>query len=393
MSLENLEATAPMESGITTIEQAEAQVSSSTITPPSISAKDALGLDESPRESLKRENDKVSAQVPKETMPRDDTGRFVKPGKKSGEAVKPTTPPEVKPPGATAPAKPAEPSKPAEPAAPAKIKIGDKEYSVEELTALLNQKQQPARPEAAPAPQAAPPAVKSQTPEEIATLENEFIAQLSAGIPDVQLTEEALEKILVGGKEGIATLNGLLKGVAARSILEARKSIYAELNPVVSQLSQQVSPLIQNNQQLERHATEMAFVTRFPEYSGENLGTARYVAEQLVEKYPQAVAQMDREQFLEEVNRQADKIIAEDFKRWHSSFNGTWKDWSKSQSAPPTTAPAPTTAAPTLPPAATIPAKPAAPKPTAKPPSSNSPGNVTGAPKDWQRGVAGSLAI
>jgi hypothetical protein len=381
-----------MESGVTTIEQAEAQVPSNSITPPSISAKDALGLDESPRESLKREHDKVSAQVPKETMPRDDSGRFVKPGKKGGETTKPSTPPEVKPPAAAAPVKPAEPAKPAEPQAPAKVKIGDKEYSVEELTALLNNKQQQARPEPAPAPQAAAPAVKSQTPEEISALENEFITQLSAGIPDVQLTEEALEKILVGGKEGIATLNGLLKNVAARSILEARKSIYAELNPVVSQLSQQVSPLIQNNQQLERHATEMAFTTKFPEYSGENLGTARYVAEQLVEKYPQAVAQMDREQFLEEVNRQADKIISEDFKRWHPSFTGTWKDWAKSQSAPPT-APAALAATPAAPAPAPVPAKPTAPKPAAKPPSSNSPGNVTGAPKDWQRGVAGSLTI
>ena len=387
MSIEQVEATAPMESGITTIEQAEAQVPSSSLSPLTLSAKDAFGLDESPRESLKRENDKVAAQSPKETMPRDDTGRFVKPGKK---AAKPATLPEVKPPASaasSAPAKPTEPVKPAEPPTPAKVKIGDKEYSVEELTALLHQKQQPARPEAAPAPQAAPPAVKSQTPEEVAAMETEYITQLSAGIPDVQLTEESLEKILVGGKEGLAALNGLLKGVAARSILEARKSIYAELNPVVSQLSQQVSPLIHNNQQLERHATEMAFTSKFPEYSGENLGTARYVAEQLVEKYPQAVAQMDRDQFLEEINRQADKIINDDFKRWHKDFTGSWKDWARSQAAPP----APVAPAPAAIPAAAASVKPASPKPAAKPPSSNSPGNVSGAPKDWQRGVAGSL--
>jgi len=386
MSIEQVEATAPMESGITTIEQAEAQVPSSALSPLTLSAKDAFGLDESPRESLKRENDKVAAQGPKETMPRDDTGRFVKPGKK---AAPPATLPEVKPPASvasSAPAKPAEPIKPAEPPPAAKVKIGDKEYSVEELTALLNQKQQPARPEAAPAPQEAPPAVKSQTPEEVAAMETEYITQLSAGIPDVQLTEEALEKILVGGKEGLVALNGLLKGVAARSILEARKSIYAELNPVVSQLSQQVSPLIHNNQQLERHATEMAFTSKFPEYSGENLATARYVAEQLVEKYPQAVLQMDRDQFLEEINRQADKIIDADFKRWHKDFTGSWKDWARSQAAPPAP-PAPVAPAP-----AAIPAvKPSSPKPAAKPPSSNSPGNVSGAPKDWQRGVAGSL--
>ena len=81
MSIEQVEATAPMESGITTIEQAEAQVPSSALSPLTLSAKDAFGLDESPRESLKRENDKIAAQGPKETMPRDDTGRFVKPGK------------------------------------------------------------------------------------------------------------------------------------------------------------------------------------------------------------------------------------------------------------------------------------------------------------------------
>jgi hypothetical protein len=393
MDLENL-ATSPIETGITTIEQAEASVPPSSSTPPSISAKDALGLDESPRESLKRENEKVSAQVPKETMPRDETGRFVKPGKKPVEAPKPAAKPAEKAPAAgAAPAPTSKPIEPAKPAEPAKIKIGDKEYTADEIAKLLETQKQPAQP--APQPQRAPeaPARKDPTPEEIAALENDFLTQLSTGIPDVQLSEETLEKILVGGKEGIETLNGVLKSVAARSILEARKSIYAELNPVMAQISQQVAPLIQNNQDLERHATESAFVAKFPEYRGEHLDTARMVALQLVEKYPQQVMQMNREQFIAEVDRQTDRLIGDEFKRWYPSYTGTWKDWAKESKAPPQTPSGPM-ASPTqaAPPAAATPPKPA-PKPMAKPPAANSPGAVTGAPKDWQKGVAGSLTV
>ena len=68
------------EAGLTTIEQANAQASAALSTP-TISAKDALGLDESPRESLQREQEKVNAQAPQEKMQRDENGRFINPSK------------------------------------------------------------------------------------------------------------------------------------------------------------------------------------------------------------------------------------------------------------------------------------------------------------------------
>jgi hypothetical protein len=387
------EITSPgVDPGITSIEQADQQAAASRIEAPTISAKDALGLEESPRELLKSEQEKVNAQVPKEKVPRDENGRFQKPAGK----VKPAAPAQP-----TKPAKPAEvaavpaqPTKPAEvaaaPAQPAKIKIGDKEYTADEIAGILAQQKQapPAQPQ--PPAQAAP-APKESSPEEIAALEDQFIGQFASTLADANLSEEGLESILVGGKQGVAALQNLLKGTAARAVLEARKSIYAELNPALQSLARNISPLVENNQQLERHATEAAFVTAYPEYSGEHLNTARYVAEQLIAQFPQQVSQMTREQFLAEVNRQSDRIIGDEFKRWYPSYQGTWRDWAKAQKAPAT--PAAPTPAPAPAPALTATKPASAPKPAAsvRPPAANSPGATTGAPKDWQKGVAGSL--
>ena len=375
--------------GISTIEQADKQASAGIVEAPTISAKDALGLESSPRELLKSEQEKVDKQVPQDKAPRDDAGRFTKPGKKPAAPAKPAQPAAPKP--AEAPAAPAQPAaaKPAEPPAqPAKIKIGDKEYTADEIAGILaQQKQAPsAQPPAQPAPQ--PP--KEQTPEEIAALEDQFINQFAATLADANLSEEGLESILVGGKQGVAALQNLLKGTAARAVLEARKSIYSELNPTLQNLARNISPLVENNQQLERHATEAAFVTAFPEYSGEHLNTARYVAEQLIAQFPQQVSQMTREQFLNEVNRQSDRIIGDEFKRWYPSYQGTWRDWAKTQKAPGVPAAAPA-AAPMAAPNKPAPAPASTPKPSVRPPAANSPGATTGAPKDWQKGVAGSL--
>ena len=376
------------ESGIETMEQVMAPPSPPS---PTISAKDALGLDESPRESLKDEQKKLEQKGPKETMPRDENGRFVNPKKGAKAPAAPAAPKVTEPAKASEPAKPAPAPEPAKPASPPKVKIGDKEYTTEELAKILEQR---AQPQQAPAPkQEAPPAPKEPTPEELAQMEADFIAKCAADIADAPITEEALEKVLVGGKEGVAALQGLLKHVAARSILEARKSIYGEMNPVLQQFAQQVTPLIQSNQQLEVHATEVAFTHKYPEYSGENLNTARYVAQELARQFPQQVSQMTREQFIDEVNRQADKIISDEFKRWYPGYSGTWREWQqaqKAQQAAPaaaapvaTPAPAPKAAAPA--------ANPAPAKKPAAPPAANSPGAVTGAPRDWQKGVAGSL--
>lgn len=387
------------EPGLTTIDQADKQAAAAIESMPTISAKDALGLDESPRETLEREEAKVKSQVPQEKMQRDENGRFVnpkKPAKKDKAAVEK---PAVEKPADPAPAAAVTPPpapEPPKPEPPKTVKIGDREFKIEELEKILAEKEKP-QTASVPAPAPAPEPPKQPTPEEIAKYEADYINAMAASIADANVTEEGLEKILVGGKEGVAALQNVLKGIAARSVLEARKSIYSELNPVIQQMDQRISPLLQNNEQLERHATAAMFTSKYPEYTGEYLQTATEVAEQLLAQYPREVSRMSREQFIEEVNKQSDRILSAEFKRWNPNAQGTWRDWAKGQKATqvapaaatpsPAAAPAPAPAAPTAP----SPSPAASPKPAVKPPAANSPGAVTGAPKDWQKGVASSL--
>ncbi len=379
-----------LETGITSIDQANEQAPLSQIDIPAVSAKDALGLDESPSETLKRESEKALRNVPEDKVAskRSPDGKFK--GKETAPAKTAKKDSAVTPP----PAAPA--AKPAAPEAPQKVKIGDKEYSISELEkALIERQQAPQRQQEAPKPAAPETSQKQPTPEEISAMEMQFVQDFSKTVGDIPVNEEQLEKILIGGKEGVSALVDLLKTTSARATLEARKSIYAELNPHVQTIVSQLTPLVENNTQIERYTVENMFTAQFPEYQGELLGTAKMVAEELVKQYPQITSQYTREQFIAEVDRQSSRIIGEEFKRWNPNFQGSWKDYSKMQkAAAPAAIPAPV--------AAPVPAKTSAPvarpsaptsqKPSVKPPASNSPHNMTGgATKEWGKSVAGSL--
>lgn len=366
-----------------------------------------FGEGETAKDVLKRAAEKIEKNAPPKTVPaptisqpRDDQGRF-KAGKQDGKptalaAAKDKTPTQ-QPVAAPAPAQASSAPK-AESAAPEKIKIGGKEYSVADLEKVLSEKEsKPAEPVAAkPAPVSAQPPVqepekKGPTAEEIAASEARFIQETAAKI-QTDVDTGKLEAILVGGEEGAKALASVLQSVAARAVLETRKGIYGELNPHLSRLQAQLSPLLSNQRELERISMEQAFVSKFPEY-GEHLDDARTVAQLLIEKYPSEVEQMSREEFITEVERQTNQILQSNFSRWNKT--GTWKEFKKAASAP---APAQTPHVQTTPaqpaqPAVQQPAAPAAPsKPAVRAPSSNSPGTLVGGkPKDWHRGVAASL--
>jgi hypothetical protein len=374
-----------------------------------LSAKDALGLDDSPRELLKQPHEKMVKQMPAEQMPRDAQGRFlpaaaapVKP-KRSGRPVTPTPAPAAPAPAATPtpalvkPADPAPAPAPAAPPKPAKVKVGDKEYTEAELAELVSKAQ--ARPAPVPAPAAPPkpadPAPKPPTPEEVRAAEDKWIAAQTPALRAPTLTKDEVEAVLVGGDDGLKAFTSILQRTQAHAVLEARKSIYAELVPVLENLRTTVQPLAASNQQLEELATETAFVQAYPEYSGQHLETAREIARLMVEQYPDQVSRLTRQQFVAEVDRQASQILEREFKQWYPAYEGSWKDWQKAQAkgtpppaATPATAPAAAPLPGTLVPAA-APVAPAAPRP--KPPAGNSPGAVSGVGKDWQKGVAGSL--
>ena len=379
-----------LETGITTIDQANEQAPISQIDLPMVSAKDALGLDETPSDSLKRESEKALRNVPEDKVApkRNPDGKF-KAAKPKAETPTVTKPAAAPPTTTPAPIK----------ETPQKVKIGEKEYSISELEKALNERQAASNRQPEPQRQApAPEPQKQPSPEEIAAMEMQFVQDFSKSVGDIPVNEDQLEKILIGGKEGVAALVDLLKHTSARATLEARKSIYAELNPHVQTIVGQLTPLVENNAQLERYTVENMFTTQHPEYQGELLGTAKMVAEELVRQYPQITSQYTREQFIAEVDRQSSRIIGEEFKRWNPNFQGTWKDYAKmqkaNQSMPAAVPPTPETAAKPAVVAAPM-AKPStqpAQKQAVKPPASNSPHNMTGGSiREWGKSVAGSL--
>jgi hypothetical protein len=402
--------------GITTIEQANVQAGNIDL--PSIPAHVALGLDEPTKESVAREVEKAKKVVPEDKgdLQRDENGRFKRSGEDAAVPAKPakaaapkkdpaanttteagvtTTEKPVNPAPAANPAAPAATTAPVE-ATPKTVKIAGKEYPIEELEKALQEREsRSAAPtqeqrQVATAPQAAP---RDPTPEEVTAMESNYVSQIAKDLPDLALPPETLEQILVGGAEGAKALVEFQKTAIARAILEARKSIYKELNPVMKSLDERLMPVLQNHQELERHAVAHAFSTTFPEYQGKNLEMARKVAETLVQQYPDIVGRYSREQFIKEVDRQTDMILQDEWTRWNPAATGTWKEHVRSQMQKPAAAVTPTGATasvtPQAPPPAAAPAAPT--RPAVKPPAGNSPGSVTGSGKDWQKSTASSL--
>ena len=270
----------------------------------------------------------------------------------------------------------------------AKVKIGDKEYTKQELEQALAVRTAP-QPAPAPAAAPAPEPIKPPTAEEIATAENKwvenFIGQEKLSVP---ITEKEMEAILSGDKDGVALLSGKLNSVVARAVLLARKSVYAELNPILGQLQANLQPVFQNTQQVEAAAAEHQFFTAYPDFS-KHADTVRKVGEALFTRYPKEVAAMTREQIMAEVAAQSDRIIQDECNRFAPGKN--WRDLSK----PTAPAPAPVAAAPAPAPApAPVAAAPAPAPAKIQAPGSNSPAGTPagGTTKSWNKETAASLA-
>jgi len=321
--------------------------------------------------------------------------------------IAPTAPaaaPAAPAPAATGPSGPAStpaaapaatgPSGPAAPAAPEKkIKVGDKEYTEAELNKILEDRNKPAAPAApAAAAEPAPAAPKQLTPEEIFAVEekwrNDFATEHKVNFPT---TDAEMEVILGGGKEAVEAFQKKLQDVATKAVLLARKTMYADLNPQMEKFRQQVEPLFANHAQVERVATEQAFIASYPEYQGQHIETARQVAEALVARYPDQVSKMSQQDFLAHVNKHTDAILQSEYKRWNPSATDTWRDAAKRGAAAPAPAATTTTTAPVVP-APAVPAPAPAPSPWQTPPAVNAPASIpAGAPADWNKGVAKSL--
>jgi hypothetical protein len=274
-----------------------------------------------------------------------------------------------------------------------KIRVGGKDYTQAELEAKLAERAAPVP--AAPAPTAppAPAAEPPLTPEQISEREIAWMTKFAA---DEKLsfspTEAEIETILAGGKEAAELFGKKMTDMAAKTVLLARKSLWADsVQPLFdrqAQLEQLLQPLLVNNQSLEAHAAETQFLTAHPEFKT-HIETVRQVVNALAQNYPKEFLGMTREQQIAEVAAQSDRILSDEFKRWNPN-GGSWRDALKTAPATPAIPPAaPPAAPPVVPPAAPV-------VPPVRPPAANSPaatpaggkGNQT---KDWHKATAKSL--
>lgn len=313
--------------------------------------------------------------------------------------AKPTEPTETVPaskPAAEKPAEPATPAVPAKPAAPEKIKIGDKEYTVKELEALVAKPATPApasKPATTPAVPAAP---KVPTPEEIAaqkadvahreqTWVDNFIKKEAINFP---VTEDEMETILSGGKGAVELFGQKLATVSARTALLARKSMYEDLEPMIQNLQATLTPLLSNHQDIARVAAETQFSTAFPDLKP-HMGLVREIAQGLEAQFPKEVAAMTQEQFGKEVAAQVDSMLQTEYKRWFPTATDTWREKAARDAAA-----SAASAASAAPAALAAPATPAAPaaKPRVQAPAGNSPAAIaaTSSP-DFHKSVAKDL--
>lgn len=340
-----------------------------------LSAKKALGLEDNVSklvgQEIKKARDRIRANTPV-------TAELPAPAAPA-PAKKVTAPPAApEPPVVAAPSAPeAPPAAPAPTPAPDKVTIAGKEYTVAELEAKLKETPGPA-PAAAPAPEP-PPAPKPPTAEEVQAAEAKFIAETAATLSPA-LTSEQLDTILAGGDAAVSTLQDLRRQDMATSILAARKGIASALSPIMDQMFAALRPLVEQHQELQKYHIEQQFVAKHPDITP-HLGRAKQIAEELNRLYPQQVAKMSPDQFIDEVYRQTDLMLSEEHRRWFPQGNGNWRASAAPPAPSPTPAPAPSPA-----PVAAAPVAPV------RAPAPNVPaGAGGGAAPNWRKSVASSM--
>ena len=218
-------------------------------------------------------------------------------------AAKPAPKTAMKPKVEVAPA-------PAAPATPAKLKVGGKEYTEEELQALITPK-----PVAAPVPAApAAPEKKELTAEEKAAQEEKGRQQEAEWVTTnsklftVPVDAAKLDAILQGGPEAVKTFQETMSNVAAQAMLMTRKSMYNELAPIIQDLRDRQQPLVDAQVQEQDQKEWTSFAEKYPDLSeAKNIVDA--VAQAMIEREPDRVRGMSMEQFKEAVATKATEYI------------------------------------------------------------------------------------
>lgn len=146
----------------------------------------------------------------------------------------------------------------------AKVKIGDKEMTPEEITARIAELEAKAKPAEAVKPAAEP--AKPDAPD-YAKLDEEFYTKESANYTP---SADELDAILAGGPEAATSLARVL----AKVDLNARKAIEAQLNPILDAFHSQIQPLINQQQQIQQFTKENSFLSANPDIKAHAQGLA-----------------------------------------------------------------------------------------------------------------------
>lgn len=265
-------------------------------------------------------------------------------------------------------------------AAPKKIKIGDKEYTEEELKKKLE-------PEAAPAAPAKPAEPKKEpTAEEKAAdavklekVESEWIASASQALKPSPVDDATMEKILTGGKEAVEAFDKIRREDMARTVLAVRKDLGELYKPFFDAVQQ----MQQGQMTAADERMETEFVGAHPELEP-YMNVVRQHAQALVEADPSAVAKMSEKDFNAKV---AELTIG-----YIRQFNPKFGEPEESAPAAPAGDPAAVTAA-----AKTLAAAKPAARVTPKPPAGSLPagapstGGGQGSGRDFQKSAVASL--
>ncbi len=178
-------------------------------------------------------------------------------------------------------------------AAPKKIKIGDKEYTEDELKKKLEPEASPVAPKKPAEPKKEPTAEeKAAETAKQEKVETEWLAGASQALKPSAVDEETMEKILTGGKEAVEAFDRIRREDMARTVLAVRKDLGELYKPFFDAVQQ----MQQGHMASEDERMWGEFSTAHPE-----LASHRNVVEQhaqaLVEADPAAVAKMGEKEF------------------------------------------------------------------------------------------------
>ena len=269
-------------------------------------------------------------------------------------------------------------SKVAAPAPVAKEETAKPSETDSKIAELQKQLEELRNQRAAPEPKKEEPVIQ-ETPEQKAArdaeykkAEQSYIADAASKV-DFSITPEEVEAINAGGEDAVAAMSTINKRAIATALLEARKSIYNEINPALQESNAALGMLLDHHVQIVQHQARAAFSNARPDLVP-HMSLAENVAQRLATgdqgkspAHAQWWKSATEQQKLDEVAKQTEYILNERAKSLG------YQDW-KQVPAPAAAQPA-ITVAPPVP--ANIPeVKPATPvnRAPVKPPASHSPG-------------------